>query len=149
MATEIETIAQLERTGFKGAAEKLKRLQEKKRKLMIAYEHFRFLRQEKVDDFNQKLKEKTIKRGAFGGTEYQMLAFTPVERYGEVPPADVLLALEEAQNRQCFDSFEVAHIVDVKDPILFGRINECSDRFYIAQWDNDISIEELLMPNEG
>ena len=40
---------------------------------------------------------------------------------------------------------EIAQIEEVvieKDPILFGRINDCADRFYIAQWDDDVSAAE-------
>lgn len=143
---------QLEKLGFKTAADKVKKLTEKKRKLAIAYEHYRFVREEKIQDFNQKLKEKTFDRKKNGYEMWQTLTFTPVENYEEVPPMDVLNLLEEAVGRNCFDSYEIAHIksvVKVPDPILFGRINECPDRFFIGQWDDDVSIEDILKPNEG
>ena len=149
---ETETIERLGKLGFKVASEKLNKLAEKKRKLAIAYEHYRFVRKEKISDFSQKLKEKTIERGKNGYEKYQTLTFTSVENYSEVPPNDVLLELETAMGRNCFDSFEIAHIVTevkVPDPILFGCIKGCTDRFFIAQWDNDVSIEQILAPNEG
>ena len=155
MIKEQETISKLEKLGFKTAGDKVKRLAEKKRKLAIAYEHFRFVRKEKISDFNQKLKEKTMKRvkGPYGNTEtFQELSFTPVESYSECPPDDVLADLETAMGRNCFDAYEIAHIVTtvkVPDPILFGRINGCTDRFFIAQWDNDVTIQEILKDNEG
>lgn len=143
MVKETETIDKLEKLGFKKASEKIKRLAVKKRKMAIAYEHYRFVKQEKVDAFNQKLRKQ--------GTsyEYSSLAFTPVEDYTEVPPDHVLANLECAIERQCFDSFEIAHIIKVKDPILFGRITGCPDRFYIDQWDDDVSIQDILKDHEG
>ena len=156
MIKEQETVERLEKLGFKTAGSKVKRLAEKKRKLAIAYEHYRFVRKEKIDDFNQRLKEKTIKREkhSFGGyrEEYQQLSFTPVEQYSECPPDSVLADLETAMGRNCFDAFEIAHIVTtikIPDPILFGRISGCPDRFFISQWDDDISIQEILKDHEG
>ena len=143
------TADRLESLGFKRLSGEVKELSVRKRKLAIAYEHYRFVRQEKIDAFNKKLKEKTKKKQPWGGESWQALSFDAIETYDKVPPADVLEALEVAQGRKCFDSFEIASIKEVKDPILFGRIARCSDRFYIAQWDSDISIEDLLLPNEG
>jgi len=134
----------LERLGFTAAGAKVKELSLRKRKMAIAYEHYRFVRPEKIAAFNEKLMRDTRKGG-----DYKTLAFTPVGQYAEVPPANVLDSLETAQGRQCFDTFEVAHIINVKDPILFGRINGCSDRFFIDQWDDDVRIEDILKPNEG
>ena len=148
---EQTTIDKLEQLGFKKAHSIVKKMAEKKRKMAIAYEHFRFVRQEKIDNFNQKLKEKTFQREGYREM-YQQLTFTPVGEYAEVPPADVLGKLEEALGLNCFDAFEIAHIVSVvkiPDPLLFGRINGCPDRFFIAQWDNDVKIEDLLATNEG
>ncbi len=137
-------IDRLERLGFKAASTKVKELSIKQRKMAIAYEHYRFVRPEKITAFNEKLMKESR-----NGGDYKMLSFTAVEQYPEVPPADVLDKMDAAVERKCFDSFEVAHIVNVKDPILFGRIIGCSDRFYIAQWDDDIKIEDILKPNEG
>lgn len=140
---EPEVIDRLERLGFKTAGAKVKELSVKQRKMAIAYEHYRFVRPEKIEAFNQKLRKKG------SAMSYQTLAFTPVESYAEVPPAHVLDKMETAIERKCFDAFEVAHIVNVKDPILFGRIKGCPDRFFIDQWDDDVRIEDILKPNEG
>lgn len=141
-----DTADRLEKLGFKNASANLKTLENKKRKLAIAYEHYRFVRQEKIKAFNEKLKAKTLNKTTYA---YQTLAFTSIDQYTEVPPDHVLEKLGEAQEVNCFDSFEIAHIREVKDPILFGRINDCSDRFFIDQWDDDVKIEDILMPNEG
>lgn len=136
-------IDRLEKLGFKAASTKVKELSVRQRKMAIAYEHYRFVCQEKIDAFNAKLR----KAGSNAG--YQTLSFTPVEQYPDVPPVHVLDSLDLAQSRRCFDAFEIAHIIDVKDPILFGRINGCPDRFFIGQWDDDVKIEDILKPNEG
>ena len=44
---------------------------------------------------------------------------------------------------------KIQDIVQTKDPIVFGCINKCADRFFIAQWDDDVSIEQILNDNEG
>ena len=31
-----------------------------------------------------------------------------------------------------------------KDPIIFGKITGCTDLFFITQWYDDVSIEEIL-----
>jgi len=140
-----ETLERLTKLGFKTAAKKAVQLKDKARKLAIAYEHYRFVRQEKIDAFNQKMLRNTMN----DPEGYKKLAFTSIEDYHGVPPNEVLDALETAQGRKCFDTFEVAYIKRVKDPILFGRVSGCPDRFYIAQWDDDVKITDLLKENEG
>lgn len=138
------TVEQLDRLGFKRAAGRVAALKEKKRKLALAYEHYRFVRQKAVDEFNAKLRKQ-----AKDFSSYEMLDFCDISAYEHVPPAEVLEALEVAQERKCFDAFEIAYIREVKDPILFGRIRGCPDRFYVAQWDDDVKISDLLKENEG
>ena len=146
----------LEKLGFTQASKDLKVKEELKRKMTIAYEHFRYVRPEKIDKFNEKLKQETLKRTGKQGLNaydnYDKLAFIPIATYGTIPPTEVLEKIEEAQAFGCFDEFEIAKIESVKeykDPIVFGKINGCSDLFFVAQWDNDVRIEDLLMSNEG
>ena len=157
------TVAEkLESLGFKSASAKIKQLTERKRKMAIAYEHYRFVTKEKVGAFNDRLKEKTWINSSngysdkeamkYGWGTWQTLSFTSVGNYEEVPPDDVLQKMSEAVDRKCFDGFEVAHIISVTkvpDPILFGHILGCSDRFFVAQWDHDVKIEDILATNEG
>lgn len=140
-----ESLSQLEKLGFHAAANKVRGAAEYKRKLAIAYEHYRVVSDQKINEFNQKLySTSSTSRG-----DYKVLSLTPIEAYGEVPPKSVLDSLEVAIGRQCFDSFQVAHIVQVKDPLLFGLVKGCSDHFFIDQWDDDIKISDLLKDNEG
>lgn len=155
--SETETLPQtitsqrLESLGFKKLAAHVAHLKQKKWKLMTAYEHYRVVSMDKVLAFNENLQKKTFKEnpGTFSQS-WQTLAFCSVEKYDKVPPEPVLAEMQIAVDRKCFDSFEVAHIKEVvKDPLLFGRIDGCTDRFFIAQWDDDVKISDLLKANEG
>ena len=147
---------QLEKLGFKKAADSIKQKQELKRKMVIAYEHFRYVRQEKIDNYCKKLKAGTLKEQGQQGRDlvqtYDTLVFIKPQDYDTVPPQDVLNKIEEAQKLECFDELEICKVESVKeyqDPIVFGRINGCPDRFFITQWDNDVKIEDILKDNEG
>lgn len=139
----------LARLGFKSAATKIQMLTEKKRKLAIAYEHYRFVTTEKMEAFKAKLRGESLRNFGAGMKTWKELAFTPLDRYSEAPPATVLDSLETAIGRKCFDRFAVAHIVNVEDPILFGYIDGCTDHFYVDQWDDDVKIQDILKDNEG
>lgn len=141
----MEKVEQLESLGFRTAATALKEKVEAKRKMAIAYEHYRYVREEKIEEFQNQLRDKTHDRHG----NYKTLSFASPGEYGQIPPDSVLDKMMEAKERKCFDSFEIAYIRQVNDPILFGRINGCSDRFFIDQWDEDVKIEDILMPNEG
>lgn len=142
----------LEELGFTAAATGLKQKRELARKMRIAFEHFRVVTPDKIQEFNQELCKRTRTDRKGGGYIYQHLAFIPIAQYGEVPPADALEALRAAKELKCFDTYEVAKIESVQvipDPILFGCITGCANKYYIAQWDNDVKIEDLLKPDEG
>lgn len=139
----------LARLGFKSAATKIKTLTEKKRKLAIAYEHFRYVTMEKMQAFQEKLRKESMQKMNSGRSRWKELAFTPLHAYTETPPASVLDSLEKANDKKCFDSFAIAHIVNVEDPILFGYIEGCTDHFFIDQWDDDVKIQDILKDNEG
>lgn len=86
---------------------------------------------------------------------HDTLALTAMESYKGMPPSDVLAKVKEAKAENIFDTFEVAHVEPVStkiylpDPIVFGRVNGCSDRFFIAEWGNDVKLADLIGPNEG
>ena len=147
----MKNIEKLEKVGLKTASNRVKELQELRRKMTIAYEHFRYVKPEKFDNFNKKLKQETLREDK-KAYYYKHLIFIKLEDYSEVPPVFVVDALEKAQEFNCFDYFEVCKIedkVEVKDPIVFGCINNCPDKFFISQWDDDVKIEQILKENEG
>lgn len=144
-----EQVEKLEALGMKQAGANLKSTAEFNRKCLIAYENFRYVTSEKINEFNTKLKDKTYDKATYS---YDTLTFDKLEAYPKIPPQSVLDLLETAKGRDCFDYFEVAHIVrkvETPDPILFGCINGCKDRFFVGQWDSDVSIEDILKDNEG
>ena len=145
------SVERLKELGLDKASKDMENLQEFDRKCAIAYEKFRYVTQQKIDEFQQRIRAKTEKKTDWGFT-YDTLKFTDLKQYPEVPPESVLDLLESAKKENCFDSFEVAKIESVQervDPILFGRIKGCPDRFFIGQWDNDVKIEDILKDNEG
>lgn len=132
----------LEKLGLKGAAKKL----DMARKLSVAYAKYGYVSQEKVDRFNEKLRAETLTEDK-NARSYKRLLFTPLDGYHKIPPQDVLNRLESAMDDAVFDRFEIATIQWIKeiiDPILFGRIDGCPDRFFIAQWDDDVKIEDIV-----
>ena len=132
----------LKRLGLTSAS---KRIDSAKR-LTFAYTVYTFITQEKIHEFNKKLREETLREDK-NASYYKQLAFIPLENYSEIPPPHVLDGLEKAKAEDCFDFFEIAKIqdkVEVKDPILFGRIKDCNDYFFIAQWDDDVRFEDIL-----
>lgn len=140
--------------GFKKAGEKLQDKEEMKRKLMIAFEFHRVVTPGIIDRFQKQLRKKTEKQDPQRSwiTTYDTIAFCKIGEYAEIPPAEVLGKVKEAKARNCFDYFEVAKVETVEvrpDPIIFGRINGVDDRFFVAQWDNDVKIEDILSENEG
>lgn len=142
-------IKRMEKAGLTGMAKTLKKMKEQKVKMTIAYEHFRFVKPEKFQEFNEKLRKETWDGNNYS---YNRLRFTPIESYSKVPPMNVIEAIEGANDKKCFDRFEIADIESVKelpDPIVFGVIDGCSDKFFVAQWDNDVKIEDILSSNEG
>lgn len=137
--------------GLVSASNKVKQALDLQRKLAIAYEHYKFVRAEKIVAFQQKLYANTVTTDKYGAS-YKELRFDLIENYADVPPDSVLDSLVTAKERSCFDYFEVAHIVAAKkvpDPILFGCIRCCSDRFFVDQWDEDVKIQDILKENEG
>lgn len=135
----------LEKLGLKTAAKKMGQAQ----KLAMAYEQYMFIDQETVQKFNDKLKQETLKEDK-RAYYFKQLVFIPLEKYSEVPPDVVLDKLETAKNTGIFDRFDIAKIEwkeEIKDPLLFGIVDGCTDLFFICQWDDDIALEDLIFTN--
>lgn len=162
METKIEekiTASELEELGFSAASKALDKAERLKKKLTFAFEHFRHVSKEKMDAFQADLQKRTFKREGYTQT-WDEVAIVPIKDYKKIPPKECLDALKAAQSMEVdgekiFDSYGVAIVVEVKkeiprpDPIIFGYINGFSGHFFITQWDNDITIEQLLKPTEG
>jgi hypothetical protein len=176
MKTTLPTVQELTDLGFRTAAYELgkhKELGNKglREKLRVAFEHYRVVEPEHIARFNEKLKANTLKKTTrlrrtdyneiklIKRTIWQALQFTPIHNYTAAPPREVLVELKRAKDIGCFDSFEIATINEVRDehvqtirmedPILFGRIENSDNRYFIAQWDDDVKIEDILREDEG
>lgn len=151
----------LKELGMDSAAQNLTKKMDLKKKLTIAYEHFRFVEPHILDRFQNQLKAKTYSEqleGYLVTRKWRELKLIALKDYKEIPPPDCLMDLKKAKDMNCFDSFYVATVQEVRefvnttpvpDPIIFGQIEGCDDLFFVTQWDDDVSIEEILKENEG
>jgi len=154
------TVAELRELGLETAANDLERKLEFKRKLLIAYENFRFVSPVVIERFQNALKAKTLKEWSnkYGKCySYDRLCFIDIKNYKDLPPQNVLESMRKAKALNCFDGFDVAKLETVTheatapkpDPIIFGKINGCADIFFIDQWDDDVKIDDILGKTEG
>lgn len=76
-----------------------------------------------------------------------------VSQYEAIPPAEVTAALKKVKDLGLFDYYTVAKVdfekAQLKDPLLLGRIEGSDQRYFIAQWDNDVDIRDLLRAKAG
>lgn len=186
-----EKAEQLRELGFDKAAEDLRKKAELGRRLSIAYEHYRYVKQEKIDAYKEKLRKATTRRMTieelrmhptyraamddgrrWNGramseaqieqlvlskttSSYDTLVLDTLSNYQGIPPQAALDKLAEAKGLKVFDTFEVAHVdpvasqVKLPDPIIFGLINGCTDRFFIAEWGDDVKLTDLIGASEG
>jgi hypothetical protein len=124
----------LKELGMDKMAEKVLRKKSGRDKLLKAVEKYRYATGEDLDDFNKEMKDH--------GKELVLVA---IKDYDKLPPDDVLQSLQVAKDDDIFDSFEIAYIRKVKDPILFGAIDDFKNlHFFIAQWGDDVKIEDII-----
>ena len=143
-------VEQAKKVGFTTAADKISASYDLAKKLLIAYADYKIVTEADINAFNQQLRTKTEKKPDRYNIYYKKLVFDSIATYGSFPPAEVLQAVQIAQDKQIFDSFKVAYIADIHerrdpDPIVFGTIEGCSDYFFIAQWGDDVKISDLLV----
>lgn len=81
-------------------------------------------------------KEGTI--GSYNWTE------VPIELYETLPPSDVLKSVEVHKARNVFDYMTIASVNAVVDPLLLGRIEGRSEAWFIAQWGDDVQLDDVI-----
>lgn len=169
----IPTQERLHELGFVTAASEMQKHKEAapralREKLRTAFEFYRVVEPHHIERHNHMLKtvtrSLTKKWRQYGELHkeysYLQLDFTTIHNYPAAPPAEVLVELEKAKGMGCFDRFEVCTlqrhyyreskpVFRLPDPILFGRIDGSENRYFIAQWDDDIKIEDILKEDEG
>lgn len=142
MVNQETFMERMSRLGFKNVVAKAGRMV----RMKVAYSDYLFVTPSHINDFNEKLKEETLKEDK-RAYHYKKLIFISLDKYTAIPSITALNALESAQTRGIFDSFMVCKIdwvEEIKDPIIFGRIEGCEDFFFISQWDNDVRVEEII-----
>ena len=123
----------LHKLGLEKLSQKILTKGDNKKKLLMAMD-YKYATQDEIDEFNTEIR-----------VEGKRLAFKDIKDYEKLPPDSVLEDLKEAQEKGCFDSFQIAYIEKVKDPILFGKITDFSYLyFYISQWGDDVKIEDII-----
>ena len=77
---------------------------------------------------------------------------TPVCNYKGNPPSGILKKIIEENKKGIFDELRIVTVskeVLAKDPLLIGRINGSEQRFFIAQWGDDVKMEDLFRAKQS
>lgn len=101
------------------------------------------LNQQSNDRFRQMLAMDQMNSRPTRGIQYEWRECA-IKDYSGIPPLEVLETLKVHKDREIFDEFTVASVTEVKDPIIFGRFNGVKARFYIAQWGDDVCLDDLI-----
>lgn len=110
-----------------------------KRQKLMDYKYI-LITEENIKDF---LKRKS---SFLGVSVWDRLEWDekPLEQSEHLPPATVVEAIKVHQDRNVFDYMTIASVREVKDPIVFGRLTGSKDRFFIAQWGDDVCLDDLI-----
>lgn len=68
----------------------------------------------------------------------------PVKEYKAIPPDHALEALKVARDKEIFHDFTIASVSHVKDPLLLGVLEGVEDRFFLAQWGEDVALDDVI-----
>lgn len=69
---------------------------------------------------------------------------TDIKDYSGIPPVGVLETFGMHKARELFHDFSVAEVEGVHDPLLLGRLDGRPERYFIAQWGDDVQLDDLL-----
>jgi len=73
---------------------------------------------------------------------------TPIAEYDAIPPVFVRERLAEVTSASLFDELTIASVqvekVVVPDPLLIGRVNGWDSVAILAQWGDDIHVDDLI-----
>lgn len=68
----------------------------------------------------------------------------PVSQYKGIPPEPVLAKLAEEKVKGIFQEYHIASVENIHDPLLLGIVKGCADKFYLAQWGEDVSLDDVI-----
>ena len=99
-----------------------------------------------VDRSSETITRKTVDVGSFkeGTIGRYVWTETRVEKYTSVPPQEVLDTFDAHKKRNVFDYYTIASVNAVKDPLLLGRVDGRSERWFIAQWGEDVNLDDVI-----
>ena len=124
----------LKELGMDAVSEKLLSKKKGRDNLLKAVEKYRYATGDDIDDFNRDIK-----------TEGKELVIVEIKDYSKLPPDSVLESLKKAKAENVFDTFHIAYIRKIKDPILFARITAFKNLyFFIDEWGDDVKFEDIL-----
>lgn len=92
----------------------------------------------------ERISTPTIHRNVNTGTGQFAWDEVRVVSYKGIPPLSVLKTMKTHKARGIFDYFTIATVNEIKDPLLLGRINNHADRYFISQWGDDVSLDDLI-----
>jgi hypothetical protein len=69
---------------------------------------------------------------------------TPIREYAGMPPDTVIETFKEHRDRKIFDYFTIAEVKGIKDPLLLGRFTWSDNRYFIAQWGEDVCLDDVI-----
>lgn len=134
---KLENVQLLKELGFDLMHNKVQKIAEARTKENMAIlAGYTKISHAEFDHANQELKRNTRH-------EFQ-LSVVEVKKYTGIPPREVLLEMQKAIKADLFTTFEIISIEKVPDPILVGRVEGSKDMFFIAEWGDDISLQEIL-----
>lgn len=136
MAEKIfEEALKYEKVGQKAVVADLEKLLTKNLKLAAIQvsKYNKIVTEEQIDEYRNALPSN------------RQLVIDDLAEFEKPIPKSVTKKVNAAKELQVFDSFRVFWIREVKDPIIFGIVNEEPDKyFFVDEWDDDISVEDLL-----
>lgn len=69
---------------------------------------------------------------------------TPIHEYPGLPPQHVIDKLRDEVPKQLFHSFVIATVESIHDPLLLGVLNGREERYFLAQWGDDVSLDDVI-----
>lgn len=107
-----------------------------KRQELLDYKYI-VITQKQIDTFMRRIS---------GGSIYDRREWheRTLDSSSHLPPPKVVEAIKIHQDRKVFDYLTIACVLNVPDPIVFGRLNDSDDRFFIAQWGEDVCLDDLI-----
>ena len=119
----------LKELGMEAVAEKILTKKKGRDNILKAVTDYKHATGADIDDFNNDIR-----------AEGKHLEIVLMKDYKKLPPDSVLESLKTAQDSGIFDTFHIAYIVKVKDPILFAKIKAFPNLFFfVDQWGDDVT----------